>query len=45
MKKIYSMPEFVAIELEEKDIITLSNDDLNDNVNQPAEDDNYAPQA
>lgn len=41
MKKTYSMPEFVAIELEEKDIITLSDDFVNDDTEGDAGEDIY----
>lgn len=41
MKKTYSMPEFVAIELEEKDIITLSDDFVNDDTEGDAKEDIY----
>lgn len=41
MKKTYSMPEFMAIELEEKDIITLSTEDVNDDLEGDAGEDIY----
>ena len=44
MKKTYSMPEFVAIELEEKDIITLSDGNVNDDLGGDAGKDPYAPE-
>ena len=41
MKKTYSMPEFAAIELEEKDIITLSDENVNDDLEGDAKEDIY----